>query len=408
MLRSAGRGDAYRVCQRCRRHAEFGRLVGFSGLDMRDEFAVLLYDRGTAGEGEIEAPGHGSQHFAMLPPELGGMAVIVPLVHDGMEGSVELAVLENVGEIVLFDQPLDALAAPDVAWQEHEAGAILARRRQREPDDLAEEPVGHLDQDEESAGIFHQALVELTRLGLESNALTSLKLDFTWEMKENSDHYPFFAQRIPTMMVHTGLHADYHTPRDDANRVNPKGMKLASQLLFSLVYELSSRPTVSTFRSESFNEYPQLKHQLEQPIRPATPRLGIVWRDVKSNRDGLVVDELTAGGPAFDLIGAAFFGIVLMKPGIGKVAVGIKGANPGVAAELGPVGADRWIEVLKCIGGEPAAPIAQRARDHPVARAVDFAGTAVSPDASAAGSGPFLQEPAKAAVVVVVFVPDVP
>jgi acetylornithine deacetylase/succinyl-diaminopimelate desuccinylase-like protein len=43
----------------------------------------------------------------------------------------------------------------------------------------------------------------LRRLLSESNQLTSLKLDFTWEMKENSDHYPFYAQRIPTLMMHT-------------------------------------------------------------------------------------------------------------------------------------------------------------------------------------------------------------
>src|SRR5687767_10891987 len=92
---------------------QFGRLVGFSGLYKRDEFAVLPHDRGTAREREIEAPGDGSQHFAMLPPELGGMAVVVPLVHHGVEGGVELAVPENVGEIVLLDQALDAFELGD-------------------------------------------------------------------------------------------------------------------------------------------------------------------------------------------------------------------------------------------------------------------------------------------------------
>src|SRR5690242_15370761 len=72
---------------------QFCRLVGFAGLHQLDQRAVLVHDRGTAGEGEIEPPGHGAQDFAMLPPELGGMAVIVPLVHHHVEGGVELAVL---------------------------------------------------------------------------------------------------------------------------------------------------------------------------------------------------------------------------------------------------------------------------------------------------------------------------
>src|SRR3989337_2446095 len=54
---------------------EFGRLVGFSRFYVRDEFAVLANDRGTPREREIETPADGSQHFAMLPPKFGGMAV---------------------------------------------------------------------------------------------------------------------------------------------------------------------------------------------------------------------------------------------------------------------------------------------------------------------------------------------
>jgi len=51
------------------------------------------------GDGEVEAAADGAQHFAMLPPELGGVAVVVPLVHHGVEGGVELAVPELVGEM---------------------------------------------------------------------------------------------------------------------------------------------------------------------------------------------------------------------------------------------------------------------------------------------------------------------
>ena len=54
---------------------EFACLVRISRFDMRDELAMLAQDRGTAGEREVETPAHGSKHFAMLPPELGGMAV---------------------------------------------------------------------------------------------------------------------------------------------------------------------------------------------------------------------------------------------------------------------------------------------------------------------------------------------
>src|ERR1700748_2792815 len=88
---------------------QFGRLVGFSSFHQHDERAVLVHNRGTAGEGEIEAPADCAQNFAMLPPKLGGVAVVVPLVHHGVESSVELAVLELVRKIVVLNQALNAL-----------------------------------------------------------------------------------------------------------------------------------------------------------------------------------------------------------------------------------------------------------------------------------------------------------
>lgn len=138
----------------------------------------------------------------------------------------------------------------------------------------------------------------LRRLLSESNGLTGLKLDFTWEMKENSDHYPFFSRRIPTLMLHTGLHADYHRPSDDVNRLNLVGMQQAARLMFAVIYELATRSELSKFRSESFNEYPDLKQSFEQPLPHPQPRLGLIWKTPDASEPGLVVDEITSGSPA--------------------------------------------------------------------------------------------------------------
>lgn len=93
---------------------KFGRLVGLSRFHESDELAVLAEDRGAPGKREIETAAHGPQHFAMLPPKLGGMAVIVPLVHHRVERGIQLAVLERVSEVVLFDQALEAFELGDV------------------------------------------------------------------------------------------------------------------------------------------------------------------------------------------------------------------------------------------------------------------------------------------------------
>ncbi|MEN6556799.1 MAG: M20/M25/M40 family metallo-hydrolase, partial [Thermoguttaceae bacterium] len=69
-----------------------------------------------------------------------------------------------------------------------------------------------------------------------------LQLDFTWLLKPNADHYPFFDRNIPVLMVHTGMHSDYHCPSDVPQRINRTGMKQVTRLLFGLLYELTDRP----------------------------------------------------------------------------------------------------------------------------------------------------------------------
>lgn len=39
-----------------------------------------------------------------------------------------------------------------------------------------------------------------------------------------SDHMPFYYKSIPDVFIHTGLHKDYHTPADDSDKLNYKGM----------------------------------------------------------------------------------------------------------------------------------------------------------------------------------------
>ncbi|MGE0758785.1 MAG: M20/M25/M40 family metallo-hydrolase [Pirellulaceae bacterium] len=138
----------------------------------------------------------------------------------------------------------------------------------------------------------------LRRMVSECNELTRLKLDFIWEMKENSDHYPFFAQRIPTLMVHTGLHGDYHRPSDDVERLNAAGMQEAARFLFAVVYEMSVRPAVGPFRATAFQEQPGHKDLLERVLGEAPPRLGVVWQKPGADQTGLVVQDVTHGSPA--------------------------------------------------------------------------------------------------------------
>ncbi|MBZ5857471.1 M28 family peptidase [Flavihumibacter profundi] len=50
-----------------------------------------------------------------------------------------------------------------------------------------------------------------------------------------SDHSSFYRKDIPVLFFFTGLHADYHKPTDDANRINYEGEYRIIQLIYSLI-----------------------------------------------------------------------------------------------------------------------------------------------------------------------------
>jgi hypothetical protein len=138
----------------------------------------------------------------------------------------------------------------------------------------------------------------LRRLVCESNRFTNLALDFNWEMKNNSDHYTFFTRSIPVVMLHTGLHGDYHRPSDDADRVNAAGMQEVARLLFTMIHELADRPEVCRFRVQSSQESPRDARALETPLGHPAPRLGVVSEEVAGDRPGLIITEVLSGTPA--------------------------------------------------------------------------------------------------------------
>jgi len=124
----------------------------------------------------------------------------------------------------------------------------------------------------------------LRRLVSEQNDGLGLPLTFSWEMKGNSDHYPFFARNIPVVMLHTGLHADYHRPSDVAEKINNEGLRQVAQLTFKVVLELADSPQAFDFRPASRDESPTSQKMVEQALPPLPGRLGL--RLVRPAADG--------------------------------------------------------------------------------------------------------------------------
>jgi Peptidase family M28/PDZ domain len=136
----------------------------------------------------------------------------------------------------------------------------------------------------------------------------SLWLDFTWEVVDNSDHWPFLERRIPAVLLHTGLHPDYHRPSDDVERVNRDGMRDVACYLTALSIKAANEDHLPVYRSEFRRESISAQRAMERPLQrrslsnwPANrprPRLGISWREDKGEPGTVVVTQVVEGSPA--------------------------------------------------------------------------------------------------------------
>jgi hypothetical protein len=143
-----------------------------------------------------------------------------------------------------------------------------------------------------------------------------LELVFNWAIEEDSDHYPFIAARIPTIMFHTGLHDQYHRPSDDVQLVNFAGIEPVARLALDFVVAIANAPGPRhEFRPQSRSESEATRKGLEaaaaavvaspataQPggeQRPsARPRWGIGTRADAGEPATPIVVRITAGSAA--------------------------------------------------------------------------------------------------------------
>jgi hypothetical protein len=137
----------------------------------------------------------------------------------------------------------------------------------------------------------------LRRLVSTRNDPDDLSLEFDWEIKPNSDHFPFYERHIPVLMFHTGVHEDLHRPSDDADKINSPGMQEAARLLFEVVYELADRVELSPFREACLQESEAVQDGLEKPLPPTPPRFGVSWKDGPIE-NGVVLSAVESGSPA--------------------------------------------------------------------------------------------------------------
>lgn len=138
----------------------------------------------------------------------------------------------------------------------------------------------------------------LRRLVSRQNEGLGLSLDFSWRLRPDSDHYPFFQQGTPILLLHTGMHDAHHTPRDDARYINHAGMSRVVRLLFHVTSDLADRPQTPRFRPAAGRET-ERAHRWWAARRPKlVNRLGVGWRRQDATAEGVRLARVFSGSPA--------------------------------------------------------------------------------------------------------------
>jgi hypothetical protein len=135
-----------------------------------------------------------------------------------------------------------------------------------------------------------------------------LELAFDWAIEDDSDHYPFIAAGIPTVMFHTGLHDQYHRPSDDVHLVNFPGIEPVGRLALEFVTALADDPAPPrAFRDRARQESDATRRALEtaatttqsaETAGQRRPRWGIGTREDAGEPTAPVVVRVAAESPA--------------------------------------------------------------------------------------------------------------
>ena len=125
-----------------------------------------------------------------------------------------------------------------------------------------------------------------------------LNLRFMYSYKPESDHWPFFERRVPSLMLHTGKHADYHRPSDDTHLLNIEGIRQVSQFMLRCTVAAANAETLPSFRDWSAEGAETFAQIFNRPPQDEPSRLGVTYNATLAKKGTIRLTSIAAGSPA--------------------------------------------------------------------------------------------------------------
>ena len=108
-----------------------------------------------------------------------------------------------------------------------------------------------------------------------------------------SDHASFYVLDIPVLFFTSGGNSEYHTPFDDADLINFNGMKKVADFGLQLIVNLANKAEKIDFQLAG----PKERNNSGRGLKV---KLGIMPAYADENNQGVKVEAVTQGGPAFE------------------------------------------------------------------------------------------------------------
>lgn len=125
-----------------------------------------------------------------------------------------------------------------------------------------------------------------------------VKIRFMYTYKPESDHWPFFERRVPSLMLHTGKHADYHRPSDDTHLLNMQGIRQVAQFMLRCTIAAANAETLPTFRNWSKERADEFASIFNRPPDSEPSRLGVTYNAALAKEGTIRLTSVTQGSPA--------------------------------------------------------------------------------------------------------------
>ncbi len=106
-----------------------------------------------------------------------------------------------------------------------------------------------------------------------------------------SDHSSFYGDNIPVIYFTSGVHDQYHTPKDTYDRINIKGEKMIIESAYLLIREVANRDKKLTYQESGPKEGNLTRTDLKVSLGIIPDFAGIV-------KEGMRIDGVTPGRPA--------------------------------------------------------------------------------------------------------------